>query len=147
MVDIENKGQLLDGGKDDKALTQSERDSENIENLIGNIPEEDRNFALSVMRMSIENVSPQLELSKKMTSEHITEFLEGQREASNNDYKERHEIRLIGVILVIVAMVFVVTIIVILKNNPDVMKEVLAAIIGLVTGALGGYGYARQKDQ
>ena len=109
------------------------------------LPEEEKHLAVSFMRMSMESVSPQLELSRKMTSEHITEFLQGQREASNNGFKERRETRIwVGIILLLV-MIFIISLIIILKNDPNTMKEILAAIIGLVAGAIGGYGYGKQK--
>lgn len=46
----------------------------------------------------------------------------------------------------IIVLVFVVVLVLLLQASPDLLKEVLAFLGGLVAGALGGYGAARLRD-
>lgn len=47
----------------------------------------------------------------------------------------------------LVAMVFFIIIIVLLKDSPDVMEKVLYAVGGVIAGAFGGYGLGQRKRE
>lgn len=90
-------------------------------------------------------MSPQIELMKKMTSEHVTEFLEGQREANNNQFQESRDNKIFIIILVLIILVFIIVIILLLRDKPNILEKILYASGGLLAGAVGGYGAGKSK--
>ena len=90
-------------------------------------------------------ISPQLELMKKMTTENVTEFLQGQREVSNNQFKESRDNKIFLVIVLLMVLIFVTALVILLKGNPDMLEKVLYTLGGLVAGLFGGYGYGKSK--
>lgn len=121
---------------------------DNIEEILEEIPEEERREVVKMVRMSMQMgrvMSPESGLVDKMTSEHITAYLEGQNEAMKNQFKENKENKFFALITLIVVLVFVVILVILLKETPDVMEKVIYTLGGLVTGALGGYGIGKAK--
>lgn len=112
------------------------------------IPQEARHEVKKMIGMSMQMggvISPQMELMKKMTPEHVSEFLIGQREALNNEFKESRENKIFAGFVLVVIMIFIVIIVVLLKENPEIMEKVLYTLGGLITGLLGGYGFGKTK--
>ena len=89
---------------------------------------------------------PEMELMKKINDEHITTYLESAKEEMEMSYKERGQNKFFIAGVLLSTMIFIVVIILILKDVPDVMEKVLYALIGLVTGILGGYGIGKNKS-
>lgn len=120
-----------------------------IEDILGSIPKESRHEVKRIVGMSMQMggaFSPQLELMKKMTPEHVSEFLQGQREASNNEFKESRDSKIFMAFVLAVVLVFVVVIVIQLKGNPDILEKVLYTIGGLITGLIGGYGFGKTRS-
>ena len=44
-------------------------------------------------------------------------------------------------------MLFVIALVILLKDNPDVLEKVIYAGGGLIAGAFGGYGYGKNKRE
>lgn len=42
-------------------------------------------------------------------------------------------------------MLFIIVIIIFLKDTPDVMEKIIYTAGGLIAGALGGYGFGKTK--
>lgn len=99
----------------------------------------------SIMMGTAMQESPTQEIFKKITEEHITEFMATSREQMKEEYKESRHRRVFSGIIFLVACIFFIVIIVILKNNPAVMEKIIYSAIGMVMGILGGYGYAKNK--
>ncbi len=91
-------------------------------------------------------VSPEAELMKKMQPEHVTAFLDGQREASQNQFKESRERKIFLAFILVMVLIFVVVLVIILKEKPDLLEKVLYTLGGLLTGLIGGYGYGKSRD-
>lgn len=122
--------------------------SKEIEEILEEIPQEARHEVKKMIGMSMQMggvISPQMELMKKMTPEHVSEFLIGQREALNNEFKESRENKIFAGFVLVVIMIFIVIIVVLLKENPEIMEKVLYTLGGLITGLLGGYGFGKTK--
>ena len=98
----------------------------------------------SVQMRSIAS-SPEAIVMKKLTSEHISQFLDGASLEMKNSYAEKLHKKIFTFLTMIVAMVFLVVIIILLKDDPDVMEKVLYAVGGVCTGAFGGYGLAKKQ--
>lgn len=97
--------------------------------------------------MGVSHISQENEVAKKINESHITNYLDGAREQMQNDYKERHERKIYTGILVFLALAFFVTIIVLLKDNPDILEKIIYSVGGLIAGAFGGYGFGKHKSQ
>lgn len=130
--------------------------TEDIENLpkefseiLEEVPEEARHEVRKMIGMSMQMggvISPQLELMKKMTAENVTEFLQGQREASNNQFRESRDNKIFLGFSLLVILVFVIVLVILLKEDSDVLEKILYTLGGLITGLLGGYGYGKSKN-
>ena len=49
----------------------------------------------------------------------------------------------VAVIVLLIALVFIVALVVLLKDNPDILEKVLYTLGGVITGAFGGYGIGK----
>ena len=46
----------------------------------------------------------------------------------------------------IVAMVFFILLVILLKDIPDVMEKIIYIVGGVVIGAFGGYGFGKNRN-
>lgn len=101
----------------------------------------------SIMSMQFGAISatPENAISKKITSEHITQYLTDSSKAMQESFKERRDDKIFKGVALFITLVFVVILIILLKDNPNVMEKIIYAIGGLVAGCLGGYGYGYRK--
>ena len=118
--------------------------------MIEKIPEEDRHEVKRMMSMTMQmgkvmSASPEMELMKKMTSQNIETFLNGQKDAMAYQFKEARENKIFLGIMVLLFMVFIVVLINILSDKPDILEKVLYTMGGLIVGAFGGYGFGKTK--
>lgn len=139
--------------EEDKTLETEKDTSDTIEQeldaILDGISKEDRHAVRRVMGMSMQMggvISPQLELMKKMTPDHISEFLQGQREATKFQFKENRENKIFFCIILIIALAFVILVIQLLKDTPDIMEKVLYTAGGFVVGVIGGYGFGKTRN-
>jgi len=101
---------------------------------------------ISSFQMQAE-MSPETEVMKKLTPEHISGFLAASKEEMEKSYQDRNWQRLFTALMVLLAMAFVIIIVLLLKDkHPDVMEKVIYASGGLVAGAIGGYGFGKNKS-
>lgn len=145
---VKNVNENVEVQKDTKEGEDLKNAPDNIEEILEEIPVEERREVVKMVRMTMQMgkvMSPESGLIDKMTSEHITTYLEGQKEAMKNQFKENKENKFFALITLIVVLVFVVILVILLKETPDVMEKVIYTLGGLVTGALGGYGIGKAK--
>ena len=93
----------------------------------------------------VSRISPEAQIMKKVTPEHITTMLQTQENAMQNTFKENREKRISGLIAGALLAGFLIFVIVFLKDNPTLMEKIIIAAGGLVAGAAGGYGYGKTK--
>lgn len=127
---------------------KNEDDRDPFEAMLDEIPQESRGEVKKMIGLSMQMggvISPQTELMKKMTSEHVTAFLEGQREANNNQFKESRESKILAASLAFMVMIFIIVLIVLLRDKPDILEKILYTSGGLIAGAAGGYGFGKTK--
>lgn len=123
-----------------------------INDVIEKVPEEDRHEVKKMMTMSMQmgrvmSASPEMELMKKMTSQNIETFLDGQKFAMEYQFKESRDNKIFIGIVFFLFMVFIVVLVFLLSDKPDVLEKVLYTLGGLIVGAFGGYGFGKtQKD-
>lgn len=121
-----------------------------INDVIEKLPEEDRHEVKRMMSMTMQmgrvmSSSPEMELMKKMTSQNIETFLDGQKTAMKLQFKEERENKIFLTAMVVLFMIFIIILIVFLKDNPDILEKVLYSMGGLIVGAFGGYGFGKTK--
>lgn len=131
-------------------MPSSADEVEILDELLENIPEEHRR---SVEKLFIsrsvqmrEIVSPENTVMNKITSEHVSTFLDASREEMKHTYQEMKHRKIFTFATIVTAMIFFVIIIILLKDNPDVMEKVLYTVGGVVIGAFGGYGFGKNSD-
>lgn len=117
------------------------------------VPNEEQRKMLKVMVSSqfsmMGRISPEFEISKKVTSDHITAMLQTNHEAMTNSFKENGRKSWMRLAYAVIGCTFVIVVIVLLKDNPEVMKEVLKIGMTAIVSLAGGFGigyYQRGKD-
>ncbi len=131
------------------ALSEDLQDETILNEVLENAPPEHRKKIEQMMISSIQmraELSPETEVMKKLTSAHITSFLAASKEEMEKSYQDRNRQRIFSVIMVGLAMLFVIILVLLLKDHPDVMEKVIYASGGLVAGAIGGYGFGKNKS-
>lgn len=88
---------------------------------------------------------PEAVVMKKLTPEHISQFLDGASQEMQKSYAERFHKKIFTFLTMIVAMIFFVVIIMLLRDDTDVMEKVIYAVGGVCAGAFGGYGLAKKN--
>lgn len=119
-----------------------------LEEFLEDVPEEKRGPIIRMMGMSMQMsrvVSPEAELMRKMTPENIDNFLDGQKKAQEYGYKEGIANKIFYGFIVVIVLAFIVGLVVLLKDKPDILEKVLYSVGGLIVGLIGGYGYGRTK--
>ena len=114
------------------------------------VPENERKVIEKLMVSSVQmsgRLSPQNAISKKITEEHITQYLDGAREDMQNSYAEKKQNKIFAFLVLLMTMVFFVVIILIHKDKPEIMEKILYTLGGLVAGAFGGYGFGKKRNE
>lgn len=133
-------------------LDENAEDIESIIDDIENLPTDAKKLVKKLVvqefgMMGIGHISQENEIAKKINEEHIANYLDGAKEQMQNDYKERHERKIYTVTLVFLALLFFIAIILILKDNPDVLEKIIYSVAGLMAGAFGGYGFGKHSNR
>ncbi len=139
----EEKSEIMNR-KSDESETLSEELSEALEDMPPDVRKHVEKFMISSVQMG-GVYRPENTISKKITEQHISQFLEDSRVQMKEDYKEKRESKIFSGIVLILILVFIIVVILLLKDNPEVMEKVLYSLVGLLAGALGGYGYGKTK--
>lgn len=134
-----------------KEINTDESSVENaeIEEALESVPPEHRKviermmISSSVQMRSI--VSPETAVMKKITEEHISQYLDGAEQEMKNSYKEKFHKKVFTFLSMIIAMIFFIIIIVLLKDVPDIMEKVIYTVGGVIAGAFGGYGLGKNQ--
>lgn len=140
----DKKNQFLDNVDKDN-LEEAE-----LEEVLENVPPEHRKaieqlmISSSIQMRSIS--SPETVVMKKLTSDHISKYLNGAELEMKNSYSEKFHRKIFTFLTMIVAMAFFIVLIILLKDNPDVMETIIYTVGGVVIGAFGGYGYGKNKN-
>lgn len=134
----------------DNEISATEELPDEVTKALESVPEDKKKIIeeqmFSFMQMGSSISSPETEVMKKLTSEHLTVYMDIMREDMQNRYAERKHNKVFAIVALILLMAFVIGIIILLKSNPNVMEKVIYAAGGLIAGALGGYGFGKRKS-
>lgn len=113
------------------------------------LPREERRMIRSVMAsvQMIQRTGTDTAVASKITEEHITQYLNGARENMQLEHRDKHQLRITTLIAMALIGLFLVVVILLLKDNPDVMEKIIYAVGGVLIGAVGGFGIGRYKQK
>lgn len=132
--------------KDHPAESDDEKDvdiPEGVQEILDDLPADKRKVVKRTAIQMMGVMQRENPLLKKITEKHIDQFLEGSKIQMQEEYKEQHEKKIFLVIVLLIALVFIVALVVLLKDNPDILEKVLYTLGGVITGAFGGYGIGK----
>lgn len=121
-----------------------------LEEVLESVPPEHRKviekmmISSSIQMRSIS--SPETAVMKKLTPDHISKYLDGAELEMKNSYAEKFHRKIFTFLTMIVAMVFFVLLVLLLKDNPDIMEKIIYTVGGVVIGAFGGYGFGKNRS-
>lgn len=109
------------------------------------IPEEDRGRVKKVVSQMM--ISSPLRsgnpISEKITSEHITDLIKNSDAQDKRDRDERKTEKNYQIAFLVIGLLFMVFLIVFLKDSPDLLYKILIALFSF----LGGFGMGRFKQK
>ena len=122
--------------------------SEILDAMLDGLPEDEkpvmRKMIAATLRVS-NTISPQTELMRKVSSENISELLQLQKQENELIYKDSRNNRIVSIVAVSIVAIFAIVIIILLKDQPELLKEILIPLISLIVGAVGGYGFGKSR--
>ena len=89
---------------------------------------------------------PRMDTSDKVTSAHIDKMLDNEMKQSELQSKNNHENRWLTFGIVVMAIVFLVAMAVIFRDDVASMKEIITPVLSFLAGAGGGYGFGCWKS-
>lgn len=121
---------------------------EEMDEILDGMPEEDQKQLTRMVGLSMQMsrvVSPEAELMRKMTPENIESYLDGQKKAQEYSYQEGRDNKIFYGIVIFAVLVFILILVVLLKDKSEILEKVLYSVGGLIAGLIGGYGYGKTK--
>lgn len=116
--------------------------------ILDSVPEEKRAMIESTLIAGFSIMgqnSPDSAIAKKLNPEHISQFLAMSEKDMHNHYKEKTEQKIFIGFILIAAFIFFLLLVNMLRSNTEVLEKIISAVVGLVAGAIGGYGFGRSK--
>lgn len=129
--------------EEDREEQKNKNLSEDIipEEVLEAFPEEDRGRIESVMRQTI--ISGAMHrgnpIADKITSEHITQLITKSDDQDKREWEERGRDRNYNLILVGIGVAFVSFLVVFLKDNENLLLNLVLAIVSFI----GGFGFGK----
>lgn len=136
-----------------KAVLPVEDDHDSIPpemaEVLNELPEPQRKEMSRMITASfgmISRTSPEGEIAKKITSDHISSMLSAQEKGMDYTYKENQHRMIFFVIILVIVTIAIIAIIALLKDDhSEAMTQILTALISAALGAAGGYGIGAKK--
>ena len=121
-----------------------------LDEVLENVPPEHRKILERLMVSSSIHMgsisTPETAVMQKLTPEHISKYLDGAEQEMKNSYAEKFHKKIFSFLSMLIAMIFFIIIIILLKDNPDIMEKIIYTVGGVVIGALGGYGFGKNRN-
>lgn len=115
-----------------------------LEQALQFVPKESRREIYGLMVSSMTR-SPEADIAKKVTSEHISQMLETQKRSMDYSFQDNKMTKMISLIVFILTLVFIGVLIVLLKEKPDILEKILTILVSGGLGAFGGYGFGKNS--
>lgn len=122
--------------------------NEDLDELLDNIPDQEKKMIMKTS-MSMLNMSASNHLEnpivKKITEEHISSFLDASKQNMELEYKDKKQNNVFVGSIILAVMIFIIVLIILLKDSPELMEKIICIFVGLITGVIGGYGFGKNK--
>jgi len=89
--------------------------------------------------------APESNISKKLTEEHISQYLKDSGDNMRLTHKSRFQTKIIVIISMVLILGFFTGIMVIFKDTPDIVEKIMFTAGGAIVGAIGGFGFGKSK--
>jgi len=111
------------------------------------LPKEMRKVVSAFQSMSVVGMTGPAEssISKKITEEHISKWLDINNEGMHLADKEKSRNHWRTIVIVLVLAVLAAIVLFLYRDQPDMVEKILYAVGGLTAGLFGGYGYGKTK--
>lgn len=116
-----------------------------IDQALQFVPKESRREFYGLMVSSSMVRSPEADIAKKVTSDHITQMLENQKQSMDYSFKDNKMTKIIYLIVFVITLVFIGVLVAFLKEKPETLEKILTILISGGLGAFGGYGVGKNK--
>ena len=127
-------------------MTTNELQKDHDVDIIDSESKEHELIEMSQVMATLSQISSGTDFSDKITTEHITKYLDGAEKNMTLAFEEKkHSKYFILALAIIVSIVFII-LIVILKDKPDVLEKLIYSVGGLFTGFAGGYGLGKKRE-
>lgn len=142
-----------ENSKEKQVLDNVDKDSleeAELEDVLESVPPEHRKviermmISSSIQMRSIS--SPETAVMKKLTPDNISKYLDGAELEMKNSYAEKFHRKIFTFLTMLVAMAFFILLVILLKDNPDIMEKIIYIVGGVVIGAFGGYGFGKNRN-
>lgn len=85
-------------------------------------------------------------ISDKITSEHITKYLDSSEKNMENSYQDNQNHRSFIIKITVLGIITILAVIYMLKDNQTVLQYVLTSIVSVIVGAFGGAGIVKNMN-
>ena len=127
-------------------MTTNELQKDHDVDIIDSESKEHELIEMSQVMATLSQISSGTDFSDKITTEHITRYLDGAEKNMTLAFEEKkHSKYFILALAIIVSIVFII-LFVILKDKPDVLEKLIYSVVGLFTGFAGGYGLGKKRE-
>lgn len=118
--------------------------SVNVEDALEALPLEKRKVVeefMTLQQIRFSETNTDMVISEKITSEHITEFLNGSRENMRLGFAEKRSKRCFALAFLAIIIIATLAVIFLLKDKPDIMEKIVYCLVSAGSGLAGGYGF------
>ena len=117
-----------------------------IADMLHDLPEPSRRQIISMFSMQSSMIrSPENDVAKKLTPEHLNKMLEIDYANMEKSYQDKKESRTMYLIVFILSIIFIGFVIVFLKNDKDLLEKLITILVSGGFGVFGGYGLGKSR--
>ena len=120
-----------------------------VEQALNHMEPQHREAVMSIITMqkSVIARTPEGEIARKITPDHITKMLENEAKSMDYQHDDVKREKRTNLLYVVIAVVAVLAIIVLLRdNNPELMSDIIKLLTSFILGGFGGYGLAKKNS-
>ena len=128
-------------------MTTDGLQQENEVDVIDSESKEHELIETSQMMAMLSQISSGNDFSDKITTEHITKYLDGAEKNMALTFKEKDNSKKFILCLAIIVSVVFITLVLILQDKPDILEKLIYSIGGLFAGFAGGYGFGKKREE
>ncbi len=127
-------------------MTTNELQKEHEVDVIDSESKEHELIETNQIMAMLSQISSGNDFSDKITTDHITKYLEGAEKNMTLAFEEKkHSKYFIIGLAIIVSIVFIILVL-ILQDKPDILEKIVYTIGGLFAGFAGGYGFGQRRE-